>query len=44
MADVADFVKALSEGLLDRYTREQLSRILDHYRIEVGGRTAPPAV
>lgn len=36
MADVSDFVKALSEGLLDRCTREQLLKIMDHYRIEVG--------
>ena len=36
MAEVADFVKAPSEALLDKCTREQLVKIADHYRIEVG--------
>ena len=44
MAEVADFVKAPSEALLDKCTREQLLKIADHYQIEVGDKRLKDAI
>ncbi len=35
MAEVAQFLKALSEECLDRCTKEQLLKIADHYEVEI---------
>ena len=44
MVEVADFVKAPWEALLDKCTREQLVKIADHYQIEVGDKRLKDAV
>uniref|UniRef100_A0A8C5CMY1 Gypsy retrotransposon integrase-like protein 1 n=1 Tax=Gadus morhua TaxID=8049 RepID=A0A8C5CMY1_GADMO len=43
MADVAFFVQAPSEELLDKCTREQLFKIAEHYRIDIPDRRVKDA-
>lgn len=40
MASVEDFVKAPSEKLLDRCSREQLVKIAEHFKMDVGDKRA----